>query len=58
MHFPHYKRMFAYNTLHTEDYDKFELDVFDRADRRRSREERFPKDCAKAYDMGASLVRG
>ncbi len=61
LHFPRYECLFAYNTLHTEDYGKLELNVFDPVERRKSREERFPADCAEARDMGRTLaaaVRG
>ena len=55
-HFPGYERLFAYNTLHTDDYSEFELDVFDPEDRRRSREERFSRDCERACAIGVSLA--
>ncbi|MDR2891841.1 MAG: flavodoxin family protein [Deltaproteobacteria bacterium] len=55
-HFPGYERLMAYETLHTEDYNAVELDVFDPVARRKSREERFIKDCTQARAIGASLA--
>jgi multimeric flavodoxin WrbA len=55
-HFPEYERLLAYETLHTDDYAALALDGFDPEGRRKSREERFPKDCAQAYALGVSLA--
>ena len=39
-------------TWQTDNYDKYHMAMFDVADRRRRREEVFPKDCEKAYQIG------
>ncbi len=57
LHFPRYECLLVYETLHTNDYGKLELNVFDPVARQRSRNERFPKDCDRARAMGAALAR-
>jgi multimeric flavodoxin WrbA len=44
-------------TYQFEDYSKVVSDFFDAGERARRREEVFPKDCEKAFEMGARLVR-
>ncbi len=56
LHFPRYECLFAYETLHTDEYGKRELAMFDPVARHTSRAERFPKDCARARAMGAALA--
>lgn len=48
----------ANNTWQFDDYSKYDADMFDVEDRRRHREEVFPKDLKKAYDAGAALAQG
>ena len=50
------ERMCVYETLHTDDYSRLELDFFDPAARKKIRTERFPEDCERAYALGASLA--
>ncbi|HBT97394.1 MAG TPA: flavodoxin, partial [Desulfobulbaceae bacterium] len=57
LHFPDHEMLLAYETLHTNHYDRFELDTFDPEARRKSREVRFPKDCERAFAIGASLAQ-
>ena len=47
------------NTLQLEDYSKldWEWSMFDPEEKKNRRETVFPQECAKAYDMGATLVR-
>jgi len=42
----------ASETLQTDDYDKYHMGMFDVPDRRRRREEVFPEDCKKAFEIG------
>ncbi|MCL2122984.1 MAG: NAD(P)H-dependent oxidoreductase [Desulfovibrionaceae bacterium] len=56
LHFARHECLIAYETLHTEDYGKLELNVFDPVARKKSREERFPADCAQAHALGESLA--
>jgi multimeric flavodoxin WrbA len=44
-------------TYQFEDYSKVVSDFFDARERARRREEVFPKDCEKAFEMGARLAR-
>ena len=57
LHFPHHEVLLAYETLHTNTYDKLELNIFDPEARRKSRETRFPEDCERARAMGNVLVQ-
>jgi multimeric flavodoxin WrbA len=43
-------------TWQTTDYSKYEMAMFDEAERKKRREEVFPLDCKKAFEMGAGLV--
>lgn len=45
-------------TLQTEDYGKYEMKMFDGAARKKRREEVFPADLQKAFDLGADLTNG
>jgi multimeric flavodoxin WrbA len=48
--------LMSYNTYQFPDYSKVVADRFDVVQKEKRRREVFPKDCQKAYDMGASLV--
>lgn len=48
--------MVAMDTLQFEDYSKVVADIFDPAEKARSRAERFPDDCQKAYQLGVELT--
>ena len=43
-------------TWQIDDYDKYHMSMFDVPDRRRRREEIFPKDCEKAFALGEWLT--
>jgi multimeric flavodoxin WrbA len=43
-------------TWQTGDYSKYEMTMFNEAERKKRREEVFPLDCKKAFDMGAELA--
>lgn len=43
------------NTYQFSDYSKYEASIFDVKEKERYRNEVFPIDCQKAYDMGRSI---
>jgi len=47
--------LMSFETLQFDDYSKVVSSLFDVAERARRREEVFPLDCQKAFDMGARL---
>ncbi len=47
----------SYETYQFEDYSKVVSDLFDVEARAKRREEIFPKDCEKAFDMGARFAK-
>jgi Multimeric flavodoxin WrbA len=49
--------IFSFDTLQFEDYSKVVADKFDPEKKAKIRREEFPKDCQKAFDMGARLLR-
>jgi multimeric flavodoxin WrbA len=57
LHFLHHEVLPVYETLHTNTYDKLELDIFVPEARRKARAGRFMKDCEQAGAIGASLAR-
>jgi len=48
--------LLSYDTYHFEDYSKVVADRFDPEKKAERRREIFPKDCAKAFEMGVRLV--
>jgi hypothetical protein len=44
-------------TWQTPDYRKYEMSMFDGEERKKRREEVFPLDCKKAFEMGKALVQ-
>jgi multimeric flavodoxin WrbA len=56
MIFGHSEYILSYETYQFDDYSKVVSDGFDEEQRRRRREEVFPKDCQKAFEMGVRLV--
>ncbi len=44
------------NTYQFDDYSKYETSGIDVTDKIRTREEVFPEDCKKAYEMGVRLT--
>ncbi len=46
----------TFNTTQFDDYGKFLASRFDPAEKKAVRENRFPIDCAKAFDMGARFA--
>ncbi len=47
----------SYDTYQFEDYSKVVADLFDVEQKKKRREEVFPKDCEKAFEMGARLTK-
>ncbi|WP_292368432.1 flavodoxin family protein [Methanoregula sp. UBA64] len=45
------------DTVLFDDYTRYESSLFDPAAKKKHREEQFPIDCKKAYELGARLVR-
>jgi multimeric flavodoxin WrbA len=44
-------------TLQTDDYSKYHMTMFNEADRKKRREEVFPKDCERSFEIGKMLAR-
>jgi hypothetical protein len=49
--------MFVTNTSLFDDYSKYVSTLFDPEEKKKHQKEQFPKDCKKAYALGARLVR-
>jgi multimeric flavodoxin WrbA len=49
--------LFSFDTYQFEDYSKVVADLFDPEEKAKRRREIFPKDCEKAFDMGARFAR-
>jgi hypothetical protein len=46
----------SFDTYQFEDYSKVVADLFDAEEKAKRREEIFPKDCEKAFEMGVRLA--
>lgn len=51
-HFSYAGTLLSTETLQVNDYSKFHMAQFNEMDRKKRREEIFPDDCQKAYDLG------
>ena len=49
--------LLSFDTYQFEDYSKVVADRFDPEKKAERRREIFPKDCEKAFEMGASLAK-
>ena len=49
--------VFVTNTSPFDDYSKYVSTLFDPEEKKKHQKEQFPKDCKKAYALGARLVR-
>lgn len=49
--------LFCNETLQFEDYDKVVFSYFDPDERKKRRQEIFPQDCKRAYELGMRLAR-
>ena len=56
MIFGHSESIMSYDTYQFKDYSKVVASRFDVKKKEKRRREVFPKDCQKAYDLGAALV--
>jgi hypothetical protein len=54
--FGHCESLVSTDTLQFEDYSKYDATLFDENAKKRRREEVFPKDCEKAFAMGARFA--
>ncbi|MFC1885139.1 flavodoxin family protein [Thermodesulfobacteriota bacterium] len=57
MIFGHSESMMSYDTYQFDDYSKMVANRFDVDKKEKRRREVFPKDCRKAYDLGAALAK-
>lgn len=56
MIFGHAESVMSYDTYQFKDYSKVVSDLFDADKKKKRRQEVFPQDCQKAYDMGARFA--
>ena len=56
MIYGHCQTVYACDTYQFNDYSKYDCDVFDEKHKAQVREEQFPKDLSKAFDLGKKLV--
>lgn len=50
--------LYSFDTVQFKDYSKFVADSFDPERKVKHRQEVFPKDCQRAFEMGSLFVRG
>lgn len=48
---------YAFNTYQFDDYSKYICETFNETDKAKQREEQFPKDLQKAYELGQKLLK-
>lgn len=53
---PEVAQLISCDTLQFDDYSKYHAPLFNEAEKRRGREERFPQELQKAFEMGARLA--
>lgn len=56
--FGHCERMFVCNTYQFDDYSRYAAGMFDEPAKRRHRDEHFPEELQRAYELGCRLVEG
>ncbi len=56
MYFGDSSHLLSTETLQVDDYSKYHMASFNEADRRKRREEVFPVDCEKAYELGKRIA--
>lgn len=54
--FGHAETLTVYDTYQFDDYSKYETSAFDEEHKRKVREEVFPKDLEKAFELGTGLI--
>jgi len=55
--FGHCKTLAVGETMQTNDYSKYHMAIFNPEDRRRRRDEVFPQECEKAFELGQWLAQ-
>ena len=55
--FGYNEMIYAYDTCQFNDYSKYEVNIFDEADKLKHHEEQFPKDLQNAFKLGQNIVR-
>jgi multimeric flavodoxin WrbA len=55
--FGYSESLYSTDTYQFDDYSKYVSDRFDPAEKAKRREEVFPQDCEKAFEMGAKFVK-
>lgn len=51
------KLLYVYNTYQFSDYDKYESSMFSKEEKIKIKEEQFPIDCKKAFEIGVTIVK-
>jgi len=54
--FGYSETLYAFDTFQYTDYSKYDCDLFDAEHKAKVRDDQFPKDLAKAYDLGKRLA--
>ena len=54
--FGYCETLYAFDTFQYTDYTKYDCDLFDADHKAKVRDEQFPKDLEKAYEMGKRLA--
>jgi multimeric flavodoxin WrbA len=54
--FGHAESMYSFDTCQFRNYSRILSDVFDPVHKQQRREKAFPKDCQRAFDLGARLA--
>ncbi len=54
--FGYSEALYAFDTFQYNDYSKYDCDLFDAEHKAKVRDEQFPKDLKKAYDLGKRLA--
>ena len=49
--------LFVTDTYQFDDYSKYTSTLFNPEEKKKRRDEHFPKDCRKAFELGGRLVR-
>jgi multimeric flavodoxin WrbA len=57
MEFGTFESLYCYDTYQFEDYSKIVVDRFDPEKKAKRRQEVFPEDCQRAYDLGVRFAR-
>lgn len=50
--------LYVHDTYQFDDYSKYRAERFSEAAKRKQRDEQFPRDCRRAFELGAALATG